>query len=261
MKLVAMWMIAQSPILKDNAVNNELFETEYAKLHPSDKCTRMANGNYSGWLKQACWVLWQRRAELDQKLAKLNAPAKVGSAVFREGVKHETVIGAAQHHYQNSKKEDKPAHVRGSDILKLLDGEHVLLPLVPEQEHYRAFYDAFNASEGLNTAQRFKDGYSAMVQVQTKPESNAGKWYLRDLREKETGDFAKFWYQAGYGCNAGQFFAFESRERALKAAGGSPWFEPWYAPYVDSLGIKAIPKESFNRDIEAQMIKADEVNA
>ena len=146
-------------------MNNELFEIEYARLYPSDKCTRLPNGNYSGWYKQASWELWQKSAELAQADAKLDAPAKVGGAVFREGVKHKTVVGAAQRHYQNSKSEDKPAHVRGGDLLKMLDGEHALLPLVPEQEHYRAFYDAFNASEGLNTAQRFKDGYKAMVQV------------------------------------------------------------------------------------------------
>ena len=155
-------------------MNNELFEIEYTKHHPNDRCTRLPNGNYSGWLKQTSWELWQKSAELMQTAGK--------------------------------------------------DTQH------------------------------------EVVQVQAKPESNAGKWYIRDLRDKATGDFAKFWYQSGYGCNAGQFFSFESKEAVLKRIGGCVWYEPWYAPYVDSLGVKAVPKESFSRDDEARMIEADGVS-
>lgn len=39
----------------------------------------------------------------------------------------------------------------------------VVFPAEPTHELFRAFYDAFNQSEGGNTAQRFKDGYKAMV--------------------------------------------------------------------------------------------------
>lgn len=53
----------------------EAFEAKYRELHPNDKCTLMANGNYSGWIKQAHWWAWQsRQPEVDQlreELAKL----------------------------------------------------------------------------------------------------------------------------------------------------------------------------------------------
>ncbi len=42
--------------------------------------------------------------------------------------------------------------------------DQVLMPIEPTQEIFRAFYDAFSLSEGGNTAQRFKEGYKAIVQ-------------------------------------------------------------------------------------------------
>ena len=42
----------------------------------------------------------------------------------------------------------------------------VFMPKTPTQELFRSFYDGFNASQGSNTAQKFKDGYKAMVEAQ-----------------------------------------------------------------------------------------------
>lgn len=43
--------------------------------------------------------------------------------------------------------------------------DFVVLPKEPTQTLFRTFYDAFNACEGGNTAQHFKAGYRAMIQV------------------------------------------------------------------------------------------------
>lgn len=42
---------------------------------------------------------------------------------------------------------------------------HVVVPVEPTQEIFRKFYDGFNVSNGVNTAQRFKDGYKAMIKA------------------------------------------------------------------------------------------------
>lgn len=42
----------------------------------------------------------------------------------------------------------------------------ILMPKESTQELFRSFYDGFNASQGGNTAQKFKDGYKAMVEAQ-----------------------------------------------------------------------------------------------
>lgn len=97
--------------------------------------------------------------------------------------------------------------------------------------------------------------YSDSERFEAIPRAN--RWYLRDLRDKETGDFAKFWYQHGYGYEVQNFYTFNSREDALKSAGGCGWFEPWYAPYIDSLGKEAIPKKLFSREDEKKMIEMD----
>jgi septal ring factor EnvC (AmiA/AmiB activator) len=55
----------------------EAFEAKYRELNPNDKCTLMANGNYSGWIKQAHWWAWQsRQAELDQAYADIETFAQ-----------------------------------------------------------------------------------------------------------------------------------------------------------------------------------------
>lgn len=69
---------------------------------------------------------------LRAKLAKatpevLDAPARVGGGVFREGVKWKTVIESAQRLYEHSKDEINSI-VSPSDILKIATGELVLVP-------------------------------------------------------------------------------------------------------------------------------------
>lgn len=44
---------------KDDAELRASFERHYAATHPGDKCTKMPNGRYSGWIKQAKWQEWQ----------------------------------------------------------------------------------------------------------------------------------------------------------------------------------------------------------
>jgi len=55
----------------------------------------------------------------------------------------------------------KPEHTPSAD--------HVQIPVKPTKEIYQAFYDAFNSSTGGNTAQRFKEGYKAIVQHVLEP--------------------------------------------------------------------------------------------
>ncbi|KAF1025023.1 MAG: hypothetical protein GAK29_02192 [Acinetobacter bereziniae] len=63
----------------------------------------------------------------------LNAPARVGGVVFREGVKWKTVIESAQRLYEQSKSEIKPI-VSPADMLKIASGELVLMPKeLPEE--------------------------------------------------------------------------------------------------------------------------------
>jgi hypothetical protein len=51
----------------------EAFEAKYRELHPNDKCTLMANGNYSGWIKQAHWWAWQSlQAEVEEKYKRIS---------------------------------------------------------------------------------------------------------------------------------------------------------------------------------------------
>ena len=40
--------------MTEQAMRDE-FEVLHSRLHPNDKCTRMPNGNYSGWVKQKHW--------------------------------------------------------------------------------------------------------------------------------------------------------------------------------------------------------------
>ena len=41
-------------------IQRQAFEKEYNKHHPNDMATRLQNGNYSGWVKQASWEMWQQ---------------------------------------------------------------------------------------------------------------------------------------------------------------------------------------------------------
>lgn len=57
----------------------------------------------------------------------LDAPARVGGGVFREGVKWKTVIESAQRLYEHSKDKIKPI-VSPADLLKIASGDLVLVP-------------------------------------------------------------------------------------------------------------------------------------
>lgn len=94
---------------------------------------------------------------------KLNAPARIGGTVFRENIQWKTVIECAQRHYNYGEKTQPTPLITPQDAIKLAMGNLVLMPKDATQELFRTFYDAFNASEGGNTAQRFKDGYLAMT--------------------------------------------------------------------------------------------------
>lgn len=41
-------------------IQRQAFEKEYDKHHPNDRASRLQNGNYSGWVKQASWEMWQQ---------------------------------------------------------------------------------------------------------------------------------------------------------------------------------------------------------
>ena len=55
-----------SCIINNTHECREAFDIKYKKLHPDDKCAKMKNGNYSGWVKQAHWWGYQiRQDEID----------------------------------------------------------------------------------------------------------------------------------------------------------------------------------------------------
>lgn len=70
------------------------------------------------------WMMFQAKATPEGFV--LDAPARVGGGVFREGVKWKTVIESAQRLYEHSKDEIKPI-VSPSDLLKIASGELVLV--------------------------------------------------------------------------------------------------------------------------------------
>ena len=82
-----------------------------------------------------------------------------------------------------------------------------------------------------------------------------GGYYLQDCRGY-IGNCMKFWYTHGYGAKLHNFHWFPTLDDALKAAGGAPWHEPWYAPYVDSLAEKTIDMQLADREQEKAMIEA-----
>lgn len=102
---------------------------------------------------------------LTESQKKLNAPARVGGAVFRENIDWKSVIECAQRHYGYGQETQPTPLISPQNAIKLAKGEVIIMPKVATQDQFRAFYDAFNSSKGGNTAQRFKDGYVAMTDL------------------------------------------------------------------------------------------------
>ncbi|ENW00188.1 hypothetical protein F938_00832 [Acinetobacter bereziniae LMG 1003 = CIP 70.12] len=104
---------------------------------------------------------------LRAKLAKatpevLDAPARVGGGVFREGVKWKTVIESAQRLYEYSKDEIKPI-VSPADMLKIANGELVLVPKEATKEMIERGYEAHDCFFTLGSVRNVWD---AMIEAQ-----------------------------------------------------------------------------------------------
>lgn len=97
------------------------------------------------------------------------------------------------------------------------------------------------------------------VKAQAVPEQpkRQGGYYLRDLRSP-IGNCMKFWYTNGYGAKLQKFHWFPTLEDVLSHKGGADWFEPWYAPYIDSIAEKTVDFQLADRDQEKAMIEAQE---
>lgn len=109
----------------------------------------------------------------------------------------------------------------------------------------------------------FEKGWNAKTQtlegfvLAPKESKREGGYYLRDLRSP-IGNCMKFWYTNGYGTKLEKFHWFPSLDAVLSSKGGADWFEPWYAPYIDSIAEKTVDFQLANRDEEKAMIKAAE---
>jgi hypothetical protein len=84
-----------------------------------------------------------------------------------------------------------------------------------------------------------------------------GGYYIQDKRSY-LGNCMLFWFTHGYGTKHSKFHWFETLEQAQDSAGGAPWFEIWYAPYIDSLIESTIDCQYVNRDQEKAMIEASQ---
>lgn len=92
----------------------------------------------------------------------LDAPARVGGGVFREGVKWKTVIESAQCLYEHSKDEIKPI-VSPSDLLKIASGELVLVPRKATKKMIERGYEAHDCFFTLGSVRNVWD---AMIEAQ-----------------------------------------------------------------------------------------------
>lgn len=110
----------------------EAFEAKYRELHPNDKCTLMANGNYSGWIKQAHWWAWQsRQAEVDHleriislRDAQLTEEIAISTKWIAENEVKDKRIESALTIVSKMAKATNSTAMWAYDLEKALRGEH-----------------------------------------------------------------------------------------------------------------------------------------
>lgn len=117
----------------------ESFESKYRELHPDDKCTMMKNGNYSGWIKQAHWWMWQsQQAEINRLQSQINEMAEVGlgqeSALMEKGKRIEELesriknqietLKCASKSWVYTEREQNIMLSQADDLEKALRGDH-----------------------------------------------------------------------------------------------------------------------------------------
>jgi len=71
---------------------------------------------------------------ISQTEMKLDQPAQIGGATFREGVRWETVINAAKRHYRHNKSQEKSKPiVSPSQLMQIALGDLLLVPKTPSE--------------------------------------------------------------------------------------------------------------------------------
>lgn len=94
---------------------------------------------------------------------KLNKPARVGGAVFREGVAWKTVIECAQRHYDYGQRDTQPTPlISPSDAIKLASGELVLVPKIANKKMIDSGYEAH---DGFFSNGSVRNVWDAMIEA------------------------------------------------------------------------------------------------
>lgn len=155
---------------KADIENYVVFYADQNKYQPSTTCTE-DEVFATEWINVG-WRMWCE-AKKQATPEVLNAPARVGGVVFREGIKWSTVIESAQRLYEYSKDEIKPI-VSPADMLKIACGDLVLVPkekigslvdelhtafqsipiltlgeLLPLQQDFQAMVEALEQNHGI----------------------------------------------------------------------------------------------------------------
>lgn len=132
---------------------NKEFEKWVKDECPQIQCelNSKTDGDYDSGSMSWAWASWKhKQAEIDSLKAqqKLDKPARVGGAVFREGVAWETIIECAQRHYDYGQRDTQPTPlISPSDAIKLAAGELVLVPKEPTEAMIKHAYGTY---EGAN---------------------------------------------------------------------------------------------------------------
>ena len=105
-----------------------------------------------------------KHAETPEHLV-LDAPARVGGTVFREGVSMLSVIAAAQRHYQDRLEEQPQPIVSPADLVRVAAGELILAPADPTPKMIDATWDHDEEIQSMSHNARNEFIYKKMIEV------------------------------------------------------------------------------------------------
>ena len=121
--------------------------------------------NHAKPLFKEFYDLGIKHAEIPEHLV-LDAPARVGGGVFREGVSMLSVIAAAQRHYQDSLEEQPKPIVSPADLVRIAFGELVLAPVDPTPKMIDATWDHDEEVQSMSHNARNEFIYKKMIEAQ-----------------------------------------------------------------------------------------------
>ena len=121
--------------------------------------------NHAKPLLKEFYNLGMAHAQTPEHLV-LDAPARVGSGVFRKGVSMLTVVAAAQRHYEYSSKEQPQPIISAADMLRVATGELVLVPVDPTPKMIDATWDHDEEIQSMSHNARNEFIYKKMIEAQ-----------------------------------------------------------------------------------------------